>query len=57
MVYADDTDFPTEDGIMKQTIIQIAPETPLENEAKTEHTITERGNRNTETWRNIGHSK
>ena len=54
MVYADDADFVTMNEGKRHAIVHSASETLLEdnllvNDDKTEHTVLERGDRNTET--------
>ena len=59
MTYADDNDFPTEDNVQKEhvlnTIYSVFPERNLKvNEDKTEHTVVKRGNCEEEKlWRNV----
>jgi hypothetical protein len=57
-VYADDTDFINEDEARRNVVVEIAAETLLTsnlqvNDDKTEHTVIERGDRNTERWRYV----
>ena len=59
MIYADDSDFPTENATRKQEVLDITysvfPERNLKvNEDKTEHTLVKRGNSEDEKeWRNV----
>ena len=58
IVYADDTDFITENEAKRYVIVHTAADTLLKtnllvNDDKTEHTVIERGDRNTETWRYV----
>ena len=55
-IYADDTDFIHEDESRKNIVVAVAADTLLisnllVNDDKTEHTVIERGDRNTELWR------
>ena len=57
-IYADDTDFASKDKEEKDKTLKAAekifPTRNLKiNEDKTEHTVIERGNHNTESWRNV----